>query len=487
MNINKNSLFVACAAALTLASCSGPSAFVTQPGGGGPTPGNAAVTVLLNAAPPTPPTGVSVLSFALKLSEVSITPTGGAAVSGPSLTTSVDLARLQADSALLVSGANVPAGTMSTLAIGVLTASVTTCTVATSGTGCAPGSETTFSPTLAPISLTPTVTLTSGQETGLVATVNLTKALTFTGTAVSAVNLSNATVSVSSLPPTANNLPASTTQLDFLDDVTGIVSASSASSLTIVTANGTFTASATSPILSPNCLANTTLATCAVVGQVASADMIVNNDGKLTLAEFDPLAATAGDWIEGVVSETPASPTTFTLVTNNFVAQSSGSLIGSLIVSTPVQVTLANVHAGGFSVDTKGLTVSASNFTGSSDTSVIVPGQTVAVHVTAFTGSTGAGVPALATVDNAILRFTRISGVVATPGTSTVTMNTLPSFLGTQLATVQFSALSGTTVPGTNFDGVSNPSGITTGQSISISAIFFGPTISLDAIKVRVP
>src|SRR5260370_26357525 len=105
------------------------------------------------------------------------------------------------------------------------------------------------------------------------------------------------------LPPASSSLRV--TPLDFIEDVTGTLSSvdEGTQSVTLQTATrGPITAIANnSTIVSPNCvifnLGNTF--TRAKQGQVASLDTVLNPDGSVTLVEYDPLAITAGDWLEG--------------------------------------------------------------------------------------------------------------------------------------------------------------------------------------------
>jgi hypothetical protein len=376
---------------------------------------------------------------------------------------------------------------------------VTYCTQTQGITGCAAGSVTTLGgPPAAPIIATSPFPLliTHGQNTGLAIDVNIAKSLTVNAQtqAIEAVNLGAANVlTAMMLPPASSSLQSAT--LDFVEDVTGIVSSVDAAtqSVTIQTATkGPITAIAgTSTTVSPNCttfnLGSTF--TCAKQGQVASLDTILNADGTFTLAEYDPLATKPGDWIEGIIGLPPSSPTQFQLVTNDFVVAPDSSLIGkNLELGAPVSVTLVNPKP--FVVDTKNLLVPNTTFAGAMDASVLAPGQTLAVHVVSFTPSTGT-TPAAASVDFVYLRFTRVSGSVASAAPpNTFAMQSFPSFFGlTVPVTVQLSNVS----PGTNFDGVSSASDLVSGQTASIRALYFGPPTGatptptpFSAAKVRV-
>jgi hypothetical protein len=326
---------------------------------------------------------------------------------------------------------------------------------------------------------------------------NLANALTVSTTqpqVVTAVSLAATNVlSANTLPSTANSLV--TGELDFVEDVTGVVTSvnTTTKSVTVKTAaRGSLSAIATSStVFSPNCTAfnlSLTFSSCVVQGQVASLDMVLNSDGTFTLLEYDPLSTTTGDWIEGIVTAAAASSTQFTLVANDLVLASSASLIGSTTpIGTQAKVTLLNPKP--FLVDTKGLTVPVNNF-GGTDASILLPGQALSVHVTAFIAASSS-TPAAASVDTVYLRFTRVSGTVATAGTqASFNISNLPSFLGiTTQPIVEITQGAPPSTPATNFDGVTSATALSNPQTVSIRALYFGQgtTMPFSAAKVRVP
>ena len=481
-----------------LESCSGPS----KPNGSETGQGrNASMILTLRAAPLRAPASTNLLSFRTTVVGVSLTPEAGGSVSVPlnSALYQVDLARLQSDTSLLALSTSIPAGTYTNMVVSLSDAAVTYCTQTQGITGCAAGSVTNLSgPPATPIITTVPFPLvvTRGQNTGLAINVNMANALTvneLTQT-VTSVNLGAADVlTAMALPPASSSLPSAT--LDFVEDVTGIVSSVDAAtqSVTIQTATkGPVTAIAgNSTVVSPNCTTfnlGSTFA-CAKQGQVASLDMILNPDGSLSLLEYDPLAITDGDWIEGIIGLPPSSSTQFQLVTNDFVLATNNSLIGNnLKLGAPVRITLESPRP--FVVDSKGLVIPNSSFSGAVDASVLTPGQTLALHVVSFTSGTGTTLAA-ANVDFVYLRFTRVTGSVASAAPpNTFAIQSLPSFFGLTLpVTVQLSSVS----PDTNFDGVSGASELVSGQTASIRALYFGPPTGptptpspFSAAKVRI-
>jgi hypothetical protein len=485
MNRYKSFLFVLLALALSLASCSGqrlPPGTVSG--------GTATLSLTLVATPPTPPPSISLLSFSVDVTGISLTPSTGTAqsVSLNSTAYTVDLTKLQSDSAFLGTNAKIPVGSYTGVTVSFSNPVLWYCIPSAQGTaGCGPGgvAKVTGGGTAPPMTMA--LTLTSNQQTGLAINFNLANAITISTQGVPSINLAAANVlSANALPSASTSL--STGQLDFVEDVTGVVTAvsSSAQTVTVQTATrGSITALANSTTVFPFNCTNQNF-TCIQQGQVGSLDTALNADGSFALLEYDPIAPTTGDWIEGIVTTTPSSSTQFQVVANDLVVSSTGSLIGTgadALLGTPVQVTLvANPNV--FTVDTKGLTVPVTNFTGT-DASILLPGQTVAVHVTSFTAASGSN-QATATVDTVILRFTRVTGTIGAATYPTFSIESLPPLFGLNTPVlVQLSTGS----PSTNYDGVSSGSSLTSSQTVSIRALYFGPISAtpFSAAKVRVP
>ena len=492
MNRRLLALLAPILAGFCLAACSG----LPSSGGGGGA-GNGSLILTMSANPLTPPPSTSVLSFSFSVSGVSLTPSSGSPINIPlpGSTFTVDLTRLESDSAFLGSVLNaVPAGTYTNVTLAITGSSLTYCTQLNPGTqGCANGSVTTVSGAAAAPVISKSITITSNQTTALRIQVDLASALTINSSTqvVTAVNLGAANVfSAAALPPSASSL--STGQLDFIEDFTGVVTALTSSSVTVTTSkHGAITAAAnSSTFFSPNCTAATpSLSACAAQNQLAAIDVALNSDGTFTLLEFDPLEPTASDWIEGLVTAVPSSSTQFQIVANDIFLAPTSSLIGNnLSIGDPVTVNLAT--GATFGVDTKGLIVpaDATTFESANDTSVLRAGQTVAVRVASFTAA-GSSTPASVSADFVGLRFSRVTGGVASSSPPNVFfINNLPPFFGVtgQLQVQLNQAVSPDTAP-TNFDGVPAFSSFTTGQTVSIRALYFGATSAtpFTAAKVR--
>jgi hypothetical protein len=487
MNSKQRTLAVAVAAlfALSLSSCSGVKNPCTTCG---PVGGNASLNLTLAAEPLTPPPGTSILSFAVVVNSVSLTPSSGGSVVNIPLnnsTFSVDLTRVTSDSAFLGQVvSNVPAGSYNKVTVGITSAVVTYC-AATSGTpGCNTGSIAQFSASAgAPSTSSFSMTFTSNQQANLRVVMNFANALTVNNNtqAVTGLDLTAANVvTTATLPPAASTL--STGQSDYIEDVTGVVTAASSSSITVQTATrGPITSTInSSTIASDSCVILNTACT-PTVGQVASIDATLNSDGTSTMLQYDLLSSSSVDLIEGIVTAEPTVGTQFQMVTNDYVAASSGSRISGLSLGDTVNVTLANgVHP--FFVDAKNLPPYGT-FAGSTDSSAIHTGMTVMLRVTGFTARSG-NAPASATVDAVVLRFTRFAAAAAANGAPQFGINSLPPFFGINTNPV---VQLGTNSPSTYLDGYTTSGSISSGDSISLRALYFGPSVSptFTAAKIR--
>lgn len=479
-------------APLVLAACSG----LPQ---GSPTPpasGTATVALTMSATPLAPPPGASILSFSVNVNSIALTPASGTAFSFPlntgGGTFAVDLTRLQSDSALLGLSTLVPAGSYTSITVGLSNPALTYCLVTTGTPGCTAGSVTTIHPSVATPVITTSLTLTANQQTGLALNLDMSKAITVNlATQIPTVDLTATNVLTAVPLPRPASFAAG--QLDFVEDITGTVTSVSGETVIVATAtHGSYTATgSTATVFSPACTAGAL--SCAQVGQVASIDTALNADGTLSMLEYDPIdtSTTAHDWIEGVIVATPTSSSQFELVANEEVVAANTLTGNSLTLGEPVQVTLGS--GATFSVDVKGLTVpvpQATAFAGASDTSVLLPGQTVSVRVTGFTAGSGT-LPAQATVDVVDLRYSRVPGtVLSVAPPTTLTLQNLPPIFGLTInPIVQLSTGSPPNFAATNYDGVSSASGITAGssQTYTIRALYFGPVAAtqFSAAKVR--
>jgi hypothetical protein len=460
MNRQTSAVAVLLLSSTLLASCSGaPGNRCIEACRGG----NAEISFVLTATPPDPALGLSIQAFTANITGLTLTPSSGAAVNVP-LNSSPYVAefnRVTSDSTPLASKVSVPVGTYTEITVAFSAPRVTFCTQATPGVpGCVSGTLRSLSGAAGTATISTNLTVTDSLESGVALNVSLPSALTLSGQSVTAVNLAAANVfTAAALPPSATKTDLASAELSHVDDVMGLITSANGSTLalTIQTATrGSITATANSSTqFSTDC---TTLGfsqdfTCVKANAAAVVDTLLNADGTFTLVFYQPLPTplSSGDLIEGVVTGVPNSVTNqFTVVVTDSVFASSGSLLqGRVNLGDQIQVTLSTPNP--FTIVAKGLTFPAgSAFEHSTSVASILPGQTVAISVSAFTAQSG-GTPGTASSENLALRFTRFTAVIGAATLPLFNATNFPAFFG--LATgQQFQTTSGRL----SLDGVSN-------------------------------
>jgi len=481
---------------LSISACSG---LPKSDGVGGGGTGNATVSLTLRATPPSPSASLSILAFRATVTGVSLTPSSGspvsvALVSGATSSYVAEFARLESDSALLSAAVSIPAGTYSSIAVTFSDVLLVYCTQPSSGVaGCSSGSLTQVTGSAGSASTASgafPLTVTTGEKLGLAVDVNVANAITTNGQTISAVNLAASNV----LTATVLQAPASTTdlssgQIAHVDDLYGVVSNASASSqsFTLQTAyRGAISITANSSTsYDPICSAQSF--SCVTSGALAAVDAILNADGTLTVRNYSPVpfAATSKDTIEGVVTAPPGSVNqVFNIaVTDASFAPSNSLLSGSIHPGDLVSVGVVTPQP--FFIVSEGLTIPANSFSGSTDVSPIQPGQTVAISVSGFVAANGSSAFGTASANGVALRFSRLTGTVVSPTSPQFTASNYPPYFG---FTTNPLAQITTTGPGTttDFDGTSSFSEVA-GDTVSISALYFGSTVSpaFSAASVR--
>jgi len=138
-----------------------------------------------------------------------------------------------------------------------------------------------------------------------------------------------------------------------------------------------------------------------------------------------------------------------------------------------------------FHVDTKGLPVANSfpnsfgHFTQSTDTTGLQLGQSVAIHVKAFTAANGTTAAIASNVDTVTLRWSRFTANPTQPlSSSAFFINTLPSYF--VVPTITFGTQIFTGTPGvdgvTNLDGIANGSAPGATPTVGVRALFIDAT-----------
>jgi hypothetical protein len=498
MNRTKSFFLLGLLAAVSLTACSGAPHVVCTVNCGNV--GNATLTVTLQAKPLALPPNTNILSYSLTVGGVTLTPASGNPINLPGIFT-YDMTRLQSDSAFLGS-VSVPAGTYTSMTLSLIAASVTYCTATAGVPGCNVGAQN-ENFVLGGAAAPPLtfagggLTLTSNQQAGVSIYFDMGGTLTVANQKVSAVTLKNANLTAITL---GTNHPSSLTasQLDYLEDVTGSV-AVNGNLVTITTANyGAITATAdANTFYSPNCvtLGLATTIACVQANQVASINAILDADGTIKLISYDPISAASAsnnDWIEGIVPYAGINLVSFNIVANDADISTSNTLLPKPFpISSLITVNLKNGAV--FSVDTQGLNVPAdyTKFQGTPDATVLLPGQTVAVHVTTFGLAGGLPGGIVVTADAVELRFTRVAGSAAANGTNASfaqTSSSLPLYFG--FTNVRQLVELTTGVPpaanSTFYDGVTAPTNITAAATYSIRALYFGQSDAFPFVAAKV-
>ncbi len=474
MKRNLARLFFLIAIALALASCSG---LPGQPGGPPPVSGTATVNITFKDSPPV---GVTILSFQVTLSGLTVTSSTGAvtAIRGQA-TQLLELANLVTDTTQ-ISKTVFNAGNYTKMTIAFANPTV----VFLNQTGAAIGlclnntvcqlpsiSAGSFDVTSSPFPLN----LIAGQQINLQIDFDLNQALD----ASMNVSFPPAVVSAKIINPTAVNGPVGA-----FDDVLGTISNpnTTANTFTVISPIAIYTASVDATTVFDGfiqtCVANDI--TCLANNQLVSVELQLNADGTMLAKEIDFLNApiTLSE-IEGVVFSVD-SPTQFQIVAVEVLQGGFGPApsVGPILVALTSSPT--------FKVDAKGLVlpVSAQSlFENATDTSELAPGQRVLIRVASTSGGTG-GTPLTFNTDLVRLRYSRITATVTgTFSGNFFDINNLPAIFNTS-ATLQVQTFPGQTV----FE--STPNGAITdlanGDSVAIRMLAI-PNVapSFYATKVR--
>jgi hypothetical protein len=210
-------------------------------------------------------------------------------------------------------------------------------------------------------------------------------------------------------------------------------------------------------------------------------DVILKSDGTLAIQEIEPLLAALQDTVEGtIVSKNINNVTQFTLVVTDLIPAAQNSLIGGLNIGDGVDVNLATNPT--FFVDTKGLSVlpgSLNNFATQNNTTAMHLGQSVAVHVSAFTAATATTNASANNTDTVTLRWSRFTATPLTTSSPAFNIASIPTYFGfTQSSPFTVQTTTGTpgTMGVTNFDGVPDSSGLNSGKPVALRALFLENT-----------
>lgn len=494
MNSKRALFLLGFAAIFVLASCSGVNNVCTT---NCIVTGNASLTISLYD---TPPTGTNVLSFTLPIAGISLTPSSGSPQAVTTVISSVEMTRLQTDSAVIVDQASVPSGDYTAINVTLgPTSSTNNLFINTSGNTITYGTKTCVNGAICAlpvgaiyaVSIPLTLSLSANQKLWIGLDFNLNKAITTSGGI--GVDFSQTGV-LTATTTTRTGIPSGS--VDTLEDFTGVVTAyTEGSSITVQSAirGVSLTAvlsSSTEYDLAPfnysQCPGTATA--CVTVGSTVSMDTVVSSSGTFTATEVDVLDATSVDEVEGIIYPTTTAGE-YGMVLADKVSATGNATLAAGTYGSGVLLTL---NATNYSVDTKTLSSQLSTPAGFSGSGDLLGGQVVRAQITGISADNKGNITASA--NNMLLRYSRLSGTFNSVAGSVFTVASLPGYinaLNTSLSsTPQAYTYSGLTA----FDGITGltDSSIVPGTtSVSFRALFLdtadGALYPFQAAKVRVP
>src|SRR5215470_549603 len=455
-------------AVILIAGCSGSSSTTTPPSGQ-----SAQMSLSITDAPPA---GVTVLSFEVSLTGASLSP-GDVNLLAGKTPPRIEVKKLETESAFL-STLNISAGTYTSLNLTFANPELTFLnnTGATLA-GCANGAVCEIKPAG---TLSATVSgnfmVTAGEHAGILVDVNLTTLLSSTlGVDFSA---SGAVTATQQAGQNENE-----GELEDLDDVNGIVKSPANNQFTMQTTylgNITVTTNANTEFEDfESCAASNF--SCLADGQSVEVELLLMGSGAFVAKKVeleDNAAEAEEDELDGIVFKIDSS-TQFEIVVIDELRD-----VANVSIGNPIIVSLQS--APSFEVDEDGLNVPSNllqAFTAATDTSQLLPGQTVQIRVRSMSGGP-APAPITVMTDRVRLRMTRFTATVsgAVSG-SNFNVGKLPGIFtsnGVSLIQVQTSSQ-------TDFENVSGASGLAEGNLVSLRGLLFvsAPNPVLIADKVR--
>jgi hypothetical protein len=431
-----------------------------------------------------PPAGVTVFSFEVTLTGATLNGTGIYATNidllagkGPQR---IEVKHLETENAFL-NTANVTPGSYTTLNLTFSNPALTFRNdTGTTLAGC---------PTASVCEIKPAGTLTAtlngqfntsaGAQTGVLLDVNLNTLLTQSlGVDFSTAGAVSATRQIMN---TGGNV-------EDLDELEGIVASAGTSQFTLQTSgmgNVTVTLDANTQFEGFD-LCTTANAACLLNGQSVDVDLALLASGSFLARKIelhDNTTAAGDDELDGVISKIDG-PAQFEMVVTDELRN-----VTNVSVGDPITVMLTTTGSlTSFRVDTNGLSVPTTlqqAFENQTDTSQLVPGQTVQVRKVSLTGSPA---PAAITVttDRVRLRDARLTATVSgAPAGNNFNIGMLPGlFAANGVSTIQVQTSSNT-----KFDNIAGVSGLADSNTVSVRGLLFkstpNPVLVADKVRKR--
>ncbi len=430
-----------------------------------------------------PPAGVSVLSFEINITGASLQPSDASKPAVPLVTSpiEVELAQLETEKALL-NAVNAPADTYSSISLTFANPELTILNQSnqpiTMGTQtCLNGQVCELNPSLnqssVTISSTPfPVTISASSPIGLVVDFDLNSSIQ---------NNLSVTPSVTLAAVAGQPFNSSEMQIEDIEGLNGRVQSVSSSGFTLQdnTSGQTFTINVDSNTQFQDfnqigCAANNF--SCMQVGQIVEIEhLLVMDNGTLLASEIQLDDAANEEQLEGPVVAVNAANNQFQMVVEDEEPAVPGVKVGNLVVisiNTPAQ----------FGVDSDDLSTAIPSGAFFASVNDVLVGQEVKVRAlivsSPITGTT-------VTTDRVKLHMSQFPGTVASVNAPNFAVNNLPVlFTSKGINQVQVVVSSGT-----EFEGVSGGSSLTTGNNVVLRGLLFktaGDPI-LVAKKVRKP
>ncbi len=414
---------------------------------------------------------------------------------------SVEVTRLQSDSAVIADQATVPAGSYTAIAVtvGPTTSSTNNVFINTSGstitsgtTPCLNGAVCTLPiGAIATITVPLSLNLSDNQSQWVGLDFNLNKAITSSGNTISVDFTQSGVMTATTAPSTG--IPSGS--VDTFEDFVGVVTAVSGTSITVKSGitGASLMAGITSSTeidVAPSSYSGTCPGqgiACVTPGSTVSMDTLVNSAGTFTATEIDVLDATQVDEVEGIVYSVGNG--SVGIVLTDKVSASGDPILGATTTTYGSGMILdVSTLNPTFSVDTKTLSIPLPAPTGFSGLGDLFAGQVIRAQVT---GVVLGNSSITANAKEVLLRYSRLSGTVNSVSGNNFTISGLPTYLNVLNSNLGATPSVATFPNNTIFDGVTGTSGSNfNGAAVSIRALYLNPTktsLPFPAAKVRVP
>ncbi len=464
---------VALLALVTVIGCSGNMSSTARP------PGSVPFSISVTD---TPPSTVTVLSFEVTITGAvlhSATGKPDVTLVSSSNPVQVEVEHLQTDNAFLKT-TNVPPDTYSGITLSFANPELTIfnsgAAFTLAGVNCAANTACEFQPSVSAVvnfSSSPfPIMVSANTPSGMLIDINVNNVLDSN----LGINFNApGAIGITQLPLPGR--PAG--EMDEFDDLVGIVSNPSNNQFALQTLRGSFTITVDSNTEFndfENCAADNF--TCLQNGQLVQVNVTMMTEGNFLAREVELEENVAEEGLRGIVFKVD-SATQFELAVDEELQQMTGVAIGD-----PITVTLTSSPT--FQVDTGGLPVPStlvSAFQGATDTSQLMPGQDVQIHIVSVT----LGPPISISTDSVRLEQTHLTGTVSgAPSGSNFNVTPFSSLLvNNGGSTIQVQTFSQT-----EFEDVSGIGGLSSGMTVSVKGLLFKgtpPVLIASKVCLRLP